>query len=286
MIGGLPPHPRSRIAPTPSGFLHPGNGAAFLLTHRLVREQGGTLLLRIDDMDAERVRPEHLDDIFDSLRWLGIDWQEGPRDPEDLASTWSQQLRIPRYLELAVRLRELGVLYACDCSRRKVRELVGDGPYPGTCRDRGLPLDAPEVAWRLRLPGPCPVRFTSWPVGEQVVDLASAMGDPVLRQRNGRPAYQLASLADDVDQRMDLIVRGEDLLASTACQVHLARLLGFQAFAEAVFVHHPLLTDAGGRKLSKTDGDGSLRALRQAGDGPEAVRSEADRMFQELLRAR
>ena len=283
MIGGLPLHPRSRIAPTPSGFLHPGNGAAFLLTHRLVSERKGTLLLRIDDLDAERVRPEYLEDIFDSLRWLGIDWDEGPGTPDELARNWSQQLRIARYLELAARLRDLGVLYACDCSRRKIRELVGDGPYPGTCRDRGLSLDTPEMAWRLQLPEVCRVSFRSWPNGEHTVDLVSAMGDPVLRQRNGQPAYQLASLADDVDQRMDLIVRGEDLLASTACQVHLARLLGFQAFAEAVFVHHPLLTDAGGRKLSKTDGDGSLKALQEDGVRPERIEHEAERLLKAML---
>ena len=258
MIGGLPLHPRSRIAPTPSGFLHEGNLASFLFTHDLVRRLGGSLSLRIDDLDAERVRPAYVRDLFDQLSWLGITWDEGPRSPDDLQRTWSQSFRLDRYLAMVHQLKDLGLLYACNCSRKRIREAGGGERYPGTCRDLGLPLDSAGVAWRVRLPDPCEVTIPTWPGGEVRVDLAGSMGDPVVLQRNGRPSYQIASLTDDLDQRTDLIVRGEDLLGSTACQVHLAEVLGHRSFAQATFIHHPLVRDAQGRKLSKTAGDGTL----------------------------
>jgi glutamyl-tRNA synthetase len=111
---------RTRIAPTPSGFLHAGNAVNFLITHELARAARGTLLLRIDDLDAERARPEYLDDIFRSLEWLGIDWDEGPTGPEDFLRNWSQRSRIERYSELLLGLRKGGHLYACECSRKAV----------------------------------------------------------------------------------------------------------------------------------------------------------------------
>jgi glutamyl/glutaminyl-tRNA synthetase len=278
-------HPgRTRIAPTPSGLLHVGNAINFLLVQRLAHETGRSILLRIDDLDAARVREDYLQDVFDSLRWLGIGWEEGPQDPADHRLHWSQQLRTGRYEELLSELRDLGVLYGCSCTRG---QLAGKQLYPGTCRDRGLPLDD-SVAWRLRLPAACSIAVPVWPAGEMQVDLVQHMGDVVLRQREvpdaaARPAYQIASLADDVDRAVDLVVRGVDLLPSTALQVHLARLLDLAPFLAVRFVHHGLVLDPEGRKLSKSEGASSLRALRAEGIPCTVVKEQADAVYRQLF---
>lgn len=267
---------RTRIAPTPSGFLHAGNAVNFLIAFKLARAVGGSVLLRIDDLDAERMRPEYLDDIFRSLEWLGIAWDEGPTGPDDFLRGWSQRSRIDRYQGLADALRAGGHLYACGCSRARAVACA--------CGTRGLPFDAPGMSWRLRVAPPCPVAIARWPRGTRSVDLATAMPHPVLRRRDGRPAYQLASLADDVEHRIDLVVRGEDLLPSTACQLHIANVLGLSAFSEARFVHHPVLLDEQGGKLSKSEGASSLKAMREAGIFPMELHATAGRMI-ELMAA-
>lgn len=271
---------RTRIAPTPSGFLHSGNGAAFVLAWKLTREAGGKLLLRVDDLDAERVRPEYVEDIFETLHWLGVDWDEGPRDPEDLKNSWSQHLRMARYQELVEQLREGGHLYACTCSRKEIHDRTGSGDYDGHCRRLGLPFDHPDAAWRLKLPRFGQVSWCTWPEGKPH-EASLEMPDPVIRQRNGRPAYQIASLADDVSFGMDVVVRGADLLDSTAIQLYLARLLGIGAFGKAHFLHHPLVLDTSGAKRSKSHGADSLRAARKEGEAPRKIHDLAD----ELLRA-
>ena len=258
---------RTRIAPTPSGFLHAGNALNFLITHQLARGANGAILLRIDDLDTERVRAAYIEDIFESLNWLGIGWDEGPRDADELRRIWSQASRTgdaARYLDV---LGSAGHLYACTCSRKELEAC--------SCRDRTVPFDAPGTTWRLRVPGSCIVTFNTWPQGSAQVDLRAAMRDPVLRQRNSAPAYQLMSLCDDVRFGMNLIVRGEDLLPSTACQVYLAGLLGFQSFSGARFLHHPLLMDAKGVKLSKSAGAHSLRSERLRGHSPDALIAQA-----------
>jgi glutamyl/glutaminyl-tRNA synthetase len=277
---------RTRLAPTPSGYLHAGNALNFLLTDRLARSLGARVLLRIDDLDAERMRPEYLEDIFRSLEWLGVAWDEGPTGTDDFVANWSQQQRVPRYQALADSLRSRGVLYGCDCSRSVLRRTAVDGRYPGTCRERGLDLDAPEVAWRLALGERLLVDVPSLLGPSVEVDLVQAMGDPVLRQRNGRPAYQLASLADDVDHGITFIVRGEDLLPSSACQLHIAGLLGLTAFQCIHFVHHPLLRDTRGAKLSKSFGATSLQAMRASGADPARLRADADELLMILRQSR
>lgn len=272
----LPTGLRTRIAPTPSGLLHPGNGAAFVLTWKLARSAGGRILLRIDDLDQERVRPDHVEDIFRTLEWLRIDWDEGPEGPGDLASTWSQAHRLDHYAQQAERLKEAGSLYACTCSRTA---LAGC-----TCRQQALAFDMPEATWRLDLRKAPVQHVRTWPGPD--VDLIPGVlmpQDPVIRQRGGRSAYQLASLVDDLDQAIDFIVRGKDLLPSTACQLHLACVLGMTAFRASTFVHHGLLTDAAGRKLSKSHGAGSLKAMREQGIGHQAVHDLADRLLEDLL---
>jgi glutamyl-tRNA synthetase len=272
----------TRLAPTPSGYLHAGNALNFLLTERLARSTGARVLLRIDDLDAERVRPEYLEDIFRSLEWLGIVWDEGPSGPDDFRANWSQQLRLHHYDALLGLLRDQGVLYACDCSRSALRDLASDGRYTGVCRDRGLDLDAPDVTWRLNIGEAAVVQVPDL-FGKAIpVDLVQNMGDPVLRQRNGRPAYQLASLADDVQFGTTFVVRGMDLLPSSACQLHIAGLLGLSTFEQVRFLHHPLITDEAGQKLSKSAGATSLKAMREAGVEPAVLHAQVDRMLETL----
>ncbi|MHB1015727.1 MAG: glutamate--tRNA ligase family protein, partial [Desulfurivibrionaceae bacterium] len=250
---------RSRIAPTPSGLLHLGNAVNFVLTWLMVRRAGGTLRLRIDDADCLRTRPEYLEDIFLQLDWLKITWDEGPTGPDDFRCRFSQQLRQERYRSFLAELDRLGHLYPCGCSRSKIREHAPDGVYPGFCRDRsGAPM--PGEAQRVRVPGGSVFR-----VEGQEVALCKAMGDFVLWRKEDLPAYQLVSLVDDLDDRINLIVRGQDLLPSTAAQLFLAGLHGNNSFAETSFLHHPLVLGEDGRKLSKSDNVLSLAALREGG---------------------
>jgi len=271
---------RTRIAPTPSGFLHAGNGAGFVATWKIAQYLGAKLLLRIDDLDSERVRPEYVADIFGTLSWLGIGWDEGPKDLNNFQEHWSQHLRLARYAALIDRLREGGHLYACDCSRAMTTHRGGSTEYDGHCRERGLDMDLPEVAWRLCLPKEGTVAMRTWPSGD-IQQMPLDQPDPVIRQRNGRPAYQIASLSDDIDFNIDLIVRGSDLLPSTLIQLYLASVLDFPAFIEARFLHHPLLTDESGDKLSKSHGAGSLKALREAGGDPRTVHLLAERLLRD-----
>lgn len=263
----------TRLAPTPSGFLHAGNAINFLITHQLARKVGASLRLRIDDLDAERVRPAYLDDVFRSLAWLGITWDEGPVSVEDHARNWSQRSRLPRYHALIDRLRAAGHLYACTCSRKHLSGAACN------CRDMRRPLDALDTAWRLHIPPATVVRIPGLDGNVQEVVLDAVMPDPVLRQRSGRPAYQIASLADDVDHGTTFIVRGADLLPSTACQLYLAGLLGLETFQHVRFLHHPLEVDAAGHKLSKSEGAASLKAMYEAGCTPEELVRRADALL-------
>ena len=257
----------TRIAPTPSGFLHPGNGAAFALTQLLAEQHGGSLRLRIDDLDRGRFRRAYLDDVFETLRWMHIDWQHGPRNAADFLEHHSQHYRLARYAELLDRLVQTGRVYACNCSRRQVRERTEGGlRYDGFCRNRHLPLDAPNVNWRIHIPEEATAR------GRRV---ARRMGDFVVRKRDGRPAYQIGSVADDVDFGITYVVRGADLLDSTVAQIHLAHLLELDAFERITFFHHPLLRGSGGEKLSKSAGAAALRTWRAEGRTPTALYDRA-----------
>ncbi len=239
---------RLRMAPTPSGFLHVGNAANFALNWLAARWHPGTrLLLRIDDLDAERKRPEYLQNIFDTLNWLGLDWDEGPRSVQDLESEWSQRFRLPIYERLLEQLREQGVLFACAKSRRELASFHGD--YPEAFRQQPYSLDDEGVAWRLRTPRPCTIE--------------TMPPDFVVRRRDNIPAYQLVSVADDVYFGITHVVRGEDLAPSTRAQQYLAQCAGLEAFARIRFLHHPLLLDGQGQKLSKSAGAQALLQGRQ-----------------------
>lgn len=263
LIAGIPENPGSRIAPTPSGLLHRGNAFNFLLTWTLVRQKQGTLHLRIDDLDFARRRKEYIEDIFESLRWLGIDWDSGPRNSAEQQNIFSQDLRLRRYHDLIQELIDHGHCFACTCSRTEIGQV-----YPGTCEAKNLPLDEPGTSIRLRVPRDEIVQIrdrvtTSFAIGRET-------GSFVIRRKDGLPSYQIASVADDEDMQMNLIVRGMDLLPSTAMQTLIAEKAGLLSFKNASFIHHNLITK-NGEKLSKSAGAESLRVLRQG--GAEAARS-------------
>lgn len=265
----------SRIAPTPSGFLHRGNAYNFLLTALLVQKKGGSSLrLRIDDLDAPRVREAYVQDIFTTLRWLDIHWNLGPENPDEQHRIYSQQLRIPRYQELLDALAKTGHVFACTCSRKDIAQNSKDGQYPGTCRLKQLPLDTPDAAWRLHTPQNTIIHFSDALLGNVSIDLGSESRDFIVRRRDGVPAYHIASLADDVDHGINGIVRGADLLTSTAAQLYLSDLVGATSFRQTVFYHHPILQDTAGDKLSKSAGSSSIRSIQEQGVSLEQLYQE------------
>lgn len=251
----------TRFAPTPSGYLHLGNAVNAQLVAWLAQGHGGTVALRIDDLDAPRFRTEYLRDIFSLLQWLEIPWQVGPADETDFEARHSLRLRTDRYRAELRAARDRGLeLYACRCSRS---QLTGPptGGCPGGCRDAGHAHTAGETAIRARIPE----------------DVAPEIGDVVLWRRDDLPAYHLASVIEDRDLSVTHVVRGEDLRASTAIQLHLAPFLDAPSFARARVIHHRLLTDATGAKLSKSTSVSAPGAgpLPRTPDVREAIRQAA-----------
>ena len=258
---------KTRIAPTPSGFLHLGNAFSFALTAALADRYKARILLRIDDLDRQRTQPAYIQDIFDTLNFLGIPWHEGPRDPHEFERDYSQVHRLGLYNEALNALRDRGALFACDCSRTDIQKADPTGAYTGRCRQRGLPLDAREVSWRLRTTDNLPliIKTLTQPVN---AFLPREQQDFIVRKKDGFPAYHLASLVDDQYFGIDLIVRGMDLWPSTLAQQNLASVLQMDHFTASTFHHHALLTEPGGRKLSKSAGDTSIQYLRKQGNTP------------------
>ncbi|WP_044204586.1 glutamate--tRNA ligase family protein [Flammeovirga sp. OC4] len=264
---------RTRFAPTPSGFLHIGNAFSFILTWILARQEDGEILLRIDDIDSTRTRDEYIEDIFRSIEWLGLDYDNGPFSVEDFHKNWSQKIRNHRYTSAFEKLKENGDLFACQCSRKQILETSPSGIYTGTCRDLNLPFDTPETAIRVKT-SDVPILLEDLFIGDIAVNLNEVMKDFVLRRKDGIYAYQLASLIDDIDDNIDFIVRGEDLVESTIAQTFLANKLEVDSFEEIEFLHHPLLVDENGNKLSKSQGADSIKNLREEGMTPQEIYSQ------------
>ena len=249
---------RSRLAPTPSGFLHIGNAMNFVLIWLWVRRAGGRLLLRVDDRDTPRAKPEFIEDIFRSLDWMGLDWDEGPQTPDELYHTHSQALRVDLYEDMTRRLIATGRVFACDCSRKDMHK------HTCTCQARHIALDQPDTALRIVTTSE-PIPVPDLKAGILPVSLESELKDFIIRRRDGMTAYQLASLVDDIDYDINLIIRGDDLLSSTAAQLYLASLIGAKNFEQATFYHHVMVNDEKGEKLSKSSGSPSLKAMRESG---------------------
>lgn len=255
----------TRIAPTPSGFLHLGNAFSFLKTKALAEKHGAKILLRIDDLDRERYRPEYVADIFDSLDFLEIKIDLGPKTIQEFENEWSQIHRMARYTEALHRLEKSKKLFACDCSRKKIQQLDPSGYYLGQCLERRLALDKPEVAWRADTSESDFIHFIEYPDQQKSGLIQQDSMFYIVRKKDGLPAYHLTSLVDDLHFGVDLIVRGNDLYASTLAQLDLARNLGEEDFNKITFHHHPLIKSPSLEKLSKSAGSTSILFLRKAG---------------------
>lgn len=253
---------RTRLAPTPSGLLHWGNALSFVLTWLTARQSGAKILLRIDDLDSERKRPEYVEDIFRSLDWLGIDFDEGPIGPDDFEMKFSQRHRMDLYTEGLHQLCEYGRVFVCDCSRSMI-QATGDGRHPQACRQAARRPSDSQGAWRLNTEGSSQ-RWTDFDQQERSVCVDTVMRDFVVRRKDGIPAYQLASVVDDAHFGVDLVVRGMDLIESTAAQRWLAGMLDSSAFEQSRFLHHPIVKDPDGNKLSKSSGAESLETMRKS----------------------
>ncbi len=264
---------RGRIAPSPTGFLHLGHARTFATAWRRARDAGGSVVLRNDDLDRDRVRPEFVEGFLEDLKWLGLDWDEGP-DRGGPFGSYNQSERMPSYAATLARLREGGWVYPCTCSRRDIQGAVaaphaGDEEpvYPGTCRGKRVEDLAPgtRFSWRFRISDGETVSFVDGRCGLRGYVAGRAFGDFVVWRHDGVPSYQLACVADDAAMGITEVVRGEDLLASAARQLLLYRALGLRAPA---FFHCPLVLDEAGARLAKRHESLSLRALREQGRDP------------------
>lgn len=263
---------RGRLAPSPTGFLHIGHASTFRVASDRAAGQGGDLILRIEDLDHDRCKPEFRDAIAGDLRWFGIKWAEGP-DIGGPYAPYVQSERRPFYLAAWEKLRAGGFIYPCYCSRRDVLNAVaaphaGDEEpiYPGRWRTaEGVVPEAKSpagITWRFRVPFGEPISFQDARLGLQKAVAGVDFGDFVIWRKDDVPAYQLAVVVDDAAMQITEVVRGEDLLISTFRQLLLYRALGLEAPA---FYHCPLVTDDQGRRLAKRNDALSLRTLRKRG---------------------
>ena len=273
---------RGRLAPSPTGYLHLGHARTFLVAQERARARGGTLVLRNEDLDSTRYQMEFVDAMLEDLRWFGFDWQEGP-DCGGAFGPYSQSERGGFYVAALEQLRQGGFLYPCTCSRKDIQSAARaphaedeDEPvYPGTCRDKSpspiSDLPSPKFCWRFRVPDGETISFVDGHFGPQSFISGKDFGDFIVWRRDDVPAYQLVCVVDDAAMRITEVVRGADLLKSTARQLLLYRALGLPA---SEFYHCPLMTDAGGVRLAKRHDALSLRALRAQGKKPEEMRRD------------
>lgn len=242
---------RTRLAPTPSGFLHRGNLYNIILNWWLARACGGIVLLRIDDLDKERVRTAYVDFIFRCFAWLELDWDEGPSGPDDLSKNWSQEHRMPLYRAQLEHLMQLNLVYPCTCSRNSL------SIRPCSCKLLRPSLSGLEFSFKLALPEQPDVSVHDALNGKQLFS-KNRQEDPIVWKKNDTAAYHLGSLTDDLHFGVSHILRGEDLIDATLIQTQMAKLAGLTAFEQIRIGHHPLLKDSKGGKLSKSAGSQSV----------------------------
>jgi glutamyl-tRNA synthetase/glutamyl-Q tRNA(Asp) synthetase len=280
LLGSRVPAPgwRTRFAPAPTGYLHLGHLVNAIHVWGIARAFGGRVLLRLEDHDRTRCKPEFEAALLEDLEWLGFVPDEAPVSEFRAGPTPHRQSDNARAYERALeRLASLGRTYPCSCSRRDVLAVAGpvapgeEPCYPGTCRSARRDPSLTR-ARRVRLDD-VPVVFDDARLGLQRQHPARECGDVLVRDRFGHWTYQFAVVVDDLDQGVDVIIRGEDLLASTGRQLLMAELLG-RARPPRV-LHHPLLVHPDGRKLSKAAGDTAVRELRARGASAEALLGEA-----------
>jgi len=269
---------RGRLAPSPTGLLHLGHARTFWAAQQRALERDGTLILRNEDIDRHRCRPEYVAAMYEDLRWFGFRWQEGP-DCGGPYGPYNQSERIHRYRAAVERLRSGGFVYPCTCSRQDILSALSaphegdDEPvYPGTCRpgkgaETGLPAES--FNWRFRVPDGEVISFHDGRLGPQQFTAGRDFGDFVVWRHDDIVSYQLAVVVDDAAMRITEVVRGADLLRSTARQLLLFRALGLEPPS---FLHCDLMKDDSGTRLAKRHDALSLRALRRQGAEPAELR--------------
>lgn len=259
-----------RLAPSPTGAQHLGNARTYLLVYWSARKRGSNLILRIEDVDSPRVKPWATQQAIDDLRWLGIEWDEGP-DIGGPSAPYIQTERIGLYQQALQKLIDAGRLFPCTCSRKDV-EAAGSAPhfehegkvYPGTCAgwQQGDPLPAAGTyCWRFRA-GDDSIEFDDLVLGRQACVPAEALGAFPVTQKNGHPSYQLAVVVDDGAMGVTEVVRGNDLVASTFRQIEIFRALELDV---PRYAHVPLVRGDDGRRLAKRHGDTRLSHYRELG---------------------
>ena len=298
-MASLPPTPttgyRGRLAPSPTGYLHVGHARTFWTAWLRAREAGGGLVMRMEDLDGERSKQVYADAALDDLRWLGIRWVEGP-DRGGPHAPYVQSKRKAIYLNAWRRLLRRGYIFPCRCSRKDIEgalaapheggkmEPLDDEPiYPGTCRHlqgqapqlpgpTASPMDETPGAlnWRFRVPDGVAIEFEDLNLGPQRYVAGEDFGDFLVWRRDGMPSYQLACVVDDAAMQITEVVRGADLLKSTARQILLYRALDLTPPA---WFHCKLVVDHNGRRLAKRHDSLSLHALRQQGRTPMNILS-------------
>jgi glutamyl-tRNA synthetase len=273
---------RGRIAPSPTGYLHLGHARSFWTAYQRALANRGVLVFRNEDLDRQRCRAEFAEAMFADLGWLGIEWQEGP-DVGGACAPYEQHARGPHYLAAWSKLAQGGYIYPCRCSRKDLAGALeapheaggeNDEPiYPGTCRPRVLQSETHDspgaLNWRFRVPDGEIISFHDLCQGEQQFLAGKDFGDFLVWRKDGVPAYQLAVVVDDAAMAITEVVRGCDLLKSTARQMLLARALGVSI---PQHYHCDLMTDADGVRLAKRHDALSLRTLRAQGRRPEDLR--------------
>lgn len=283
---------RGRLAPSPTGYLHVGHARTFWTAYERARAAGGTLVMRMEDLDPERSRAEYAQAALDDLRWLGMEWDEGP-DVGGPCAPYAQSERGALYRAAWERLRAGGFVYPCRCSRKDlaaalsapheggqgVQDLEDEPVYPGTCRAalRGADSSRSDDAganWRFRVPDGEAIEFLDENLGPQRFVAGVDFGDFVVWRRDGVPSYQLACVVDDAALRITEVVRGADLLKSTARQMLLNRALGY---ADPKWYHCRLVADESGKRLAKRHDALSIRTLRERGMTAAEVRGSPAR---------
>lgn len=286
----------TRIAPTPSGYIHLGNAFNFSLINDLAQSRQAKLHLRIDDFDPERSRPEYVQDIFTSLEWLKIRPDCGPSSPDDFYQNYSMQKKQEVYWSHAYELLNKNLAYACDCSRSQKDKFSPQGAYLGNCRDRGLSFIKGKHSLRLR----CPILISTHKLATPVNTFENSkffldnfywtqtLNDFVLWTKEDFAAYQLVSVIEDALLQTSFMVRGEDLADSTGAQYYLAKSLGgiFEAaFSQMDVLHHSLVKDAKNpsQKFSKSDGTHSLKQMVATGYAFQDFKTAYKSFFSSLL---
>lgn len=265
--------PRTRLAPSPTGALHLGNARTFLINWAMARQRGWTIVLRIDDLDGPRIKADADREAIDILQWLGVDWDEGPYYPSREADRYDQAWQA---------LAKKGQIYPCHCTRTQIQAASLSAPqsgqhelrYPGTCRPaQRTPIPIEQTnrdasAWRIRVPD-CDLTYEDARLGKLATNVQSEVGDFLVFTKQAQPAYQLSVVCDDAAEQITHVVRGDDLLTSTARQSLIYQALGIGNVPH--YWHLPLVIGEDGRRLAKRHGDSRLVTYRSTGASAQRI---------------